>query len=495
MQETLTVVLTGMSHDGRAVGKIGDTLSPYYGFAVFVQNAIVGQTVQAVITAKKKRFLEAVCSEVLENSPFYTEGICPHHNECGGCSWQHISYERQLLEKEKLVRNSLQKIAKIPEAELDKCFYPILSCSDSLEKSAFQSSGTERYRNKMEFAFALCGGQLKLGLRKKNSHEIVEITDCSLMPVRAMEILAKLRSALKDFALPFYRYAVIRHFQNAWTLELITRPFSKSGKQPEKESMERCFLAVKDTVDGVMHSIRKAETDVAYGETIVREYGNTALSAKLDFPSHSTGYKLGNRAFFQVNTAMTEILYSVVHDFAKCVLPEKNGHVWDFYCGVGSIGLSLAPFCVQNGRQMRFLRFNALSQASFAAVQYKKPLLLGVEAVDSAISLAKENAAVNGCCFTYFECSAAKNLDKYFKRFSLPNLLILDPPRAGIEDEAVQAVLDNLPPYLILVSCNPATLSRDLGKLCPFYAVIAVQPVDLFPHTPHAETAVLLAKK
>lgn len=494
MQETVTVFLTGMSHDGRAVGKIGDAFSPYHGAAVFVQNAIVGQTVKAVITAKKKNFLEAVCIELVENSPYFTEGICPHHNDCGGCSWQHIGYERQLSEKENFVRNSLRKIAKISDSELEKCFYPILSCKDITENSTALGSGTECYRNKMEFAFALCGGQLKLGLRKKNSHEIAEVTHCSLMPLQAMEILSKLRSALEDFALPFYRYAVIRYFQNIWTLELITRPFSKKNKEVEKESIERCFQAVKAVADGVMHSIRKAETDVAYGETVIRECGNTALTAKLDFLSHSTCYQLGNRAFFQVNTIMTEILYSVVHDFAKCILPEKNGQVWDFYCGVGSIGLSVAPFCVQNGKQTVFPRFRALSK-SFSSVQYKKPLLLGVEAVESAVGLAKENAAANGCDFAYFECSAGKNLGKYFKRFSLPNLLILDPPRSGIEDEAIEAVLDYLPPYLVLVSCNPATLARDIGKLCPVYALIAVQPVDLFPHTPHTETAVLLAKK
>lgn len=493
MQETVTVFLTGMSHDGRAAGKIDDMSSLRHGQTVFVENAVAGQKVRAAVTADKKNFLEAVCTEVLEQSPHYAEAICPHHAECGGCSWQHLQYDEQLRQKELFVKNALRRLGNIRESDFAQHCLPVLSCKDLSDTGENPQDNTLRYRNKMEFAFAFCQGRLKLGLRRKNSHDIAEVTECRLMPRQAMLIIEALRQVLRDFDLPFYRYAVVRHFQDTWTLELITYPFSEKNKQAEKQSMERCSDAVRHLVSGLVHGIRKSKTDVAYAEHTANEYGNAQLMQRLCFAGHDTLYKLGSRAFFQVNTAMAQLLYGVVQDFAKCVLPEKNSHVWDFYCGVGSIGLSLAPFCEHNDKQPVFSRYSALV-TEYSGFLYKKPLLIGAEAVESAILLAEENARLNNCGFARFECCAGKDIGKFFKRFSLPHLLILDPPRAGIEAEALAAILRFLPPYLILVSCNASTLARDLGKLVSAYRILAVQPVDLFPHTPHVETVVLLSK-
>ena len=342
----------------------------------------------------------------------------------------------------------------------------------------------------MEFAFSLENGKQKLGLRKRNSHEIIEITDCKLMDKKAMEILAVLRGITKDYSEKFLRYAVLRNFNNEWTLELITYPFSKNKEKIEQNLIILCYEKLQNLIKGLIHSIRKNSLDVAYGEEIIKLYGNTELFENLLIKEQKNTFSLGNTSFFQVNTQMTEILYSVIYELASLVLPKENGQLWDIYCGLGSIGLSLVNLLEQNEKRNSVYT----KDISVCTEQYKKPFLLGVEVVDQAIQLAKQNALNISCNFAKFEVNSAKNLEQYFKRFSLPNLLILDPPRAGVEEQAIQAILKYLPQYIIYVSCNPATLARDLALLSEKYQLCVIQPVDLFPHTPHVETVVLLSK-
>lgn len=502
MKEYAVVQLTSMSHDGRAVGRIENNLpalnlrkqnfqcqnAQYAGMVAFVENAIIGQTVLAELIEIKKNFLSANCVEIIEQSPFAALGICPHQNECGGCAWQNIAYEKQVEEKENYIKNALKRLGKVQDFE--PCFHELLS---PLLQPAFQIRQNETiwYRNKMEFAFDVQNGRLTLGLRKKNSHELVEVTDCKLQNPHAMKILGILRAVLQNFQHDFYRYAVLRFFQDNWTVELITYPFSKQHKNEEELSILACCEALKDDIAGLVHSERKAKTDVAYGEKFVQKFGKTMLFEKLKISGREINFKLGNSAFFQVNSAMAEVLYQVVYDFASAVLPEKNAHIWDFYCGIGSIGLSLASLCIENKKNFSFDYVNQLAAES-PRCSYKKPFLLGVEVVEKAIHLAEENAQLNQCTFAKFICSASKNLQKFFKQYALPHLLILDPPRSGIEDEAISALLKYTPQFLILVSCNPTTLARDLAKLTQKYSIKAIQGVDLFPHTPHVETVVLL---
>lgn len=484
MKEYVTVRLTSMSHDGRAVGKI-DNNSPCQGMAVFVENGLIGQTVRAEIIAQKKNFLTAKSLEIIEQSPFATKGICPHQHDCGGCAWQNLAYAMQVQEKEAQIKNALKRLGKVQDFE--SSFYPLLSPLSTGNIALF-------YRNKMEFAFALQKGKLCLGLRKKNSNEIVEVTDCKLQNPHAMKILTVLRSVLQNFPYDFYRYAVLRFFQNIWTVELITYPFSRQHRKEEKQSITACYEVLKDNIAGLVHSERKAGTDIAYGEKVVQEFGRTALFEKLHIAGKEISFKLGNSAFFQVNSKMAEVLYQVIADFAGLVLPQKNAHIWDFYCGIGSIGLSLAHLCLENQKNFSLEYVQNLS-VNEPAYTYKKPFLLGVEVVEKAILLAKENAQLNQCSFAKFACAASKKLQTFFKQFSLPNLLILDPPRSGIEEEAINAILQYQPQFLILVSCNPTTLARDLAKLTQKYSIKAIQGVDLFPHTPHVETVVLLSKQ
>lgn len=483
MKEYVTVCLTSMSHDGRAVGKIEDN-SPWQGMAVFVENGLIGQTVKAEVIAQKKNFLTAKSIEIIEQSPFAVAGICSHQQDCGGCAWQNLAYTMQVQEKETQIKNALKRLGKVQDFE--PSFYPLLSPLSTGNTTLF-------YRNKMEFAFALQKGKLCLGLRRKNSNEIVEVTDCKLQDPHAMKILAALRSVLHDFPYDFYRFAVLRFFKNTWTVELITYPCSRQHKKEEEQSITACYEALKNDIAGLVHSERKAKTDVAYGEKAVQEFGRTDLFEKLYIAGKEISFKLGNSAFFQVNSKMAEALYQVIADFAALVLPQKNAHIWDFYCGIGSIGLSLAHLCLENKKNFSLDYVQNLS-VNELAYAYKKPFLLGVEAVEKAIFLAEENTQLNQCTFAKFVCSPCKKLQTFFKQFSLPNLLILDPPRSGIEEEAINAILQYTPQFLILVSCSPTTLARDLTKLTQKYSIKVIQGVDLFPHTPHVETVVLLER-
>ncbi len=481
MEERIIVRLHSMSHDGRAIGRYENGKEK--GIAVFVENAVMGQTVQAKIIKKKKKYIEAQCEQVLEQENFVTKGICSHFLECGGCAWQLLEYPVQAKEKEHIVLNSLQRIGNFSQEYLQQKIFPILTPLNC------QFSKITAYRNKMEFAFSCENGKQKVGLHKKNSHEIIEITDCMLMDKKAMEILSILRNVTKDYSEKFLRFAVLRNFNNEWTLELITYPFSKN-KEIEQNLIVLCYEKIKPLIKGLIHSIRKSSFDVAYGEEIIKLYGNTELFENLHIKEQKKSFSLGNTAFFQVNTQMTEILYSVVYELASLVLPKENGQLWDIYCGLGSIGLSLANLLKYNEKQNSIYEKNI----PFCVTQYKKPFLLGVEVVDQAIQLAKQNAINSSCDFARFEVNSAKKLEQYFKRFSLPNVLVLDPPRAGVEEQAIQAILKYLPEHIIYVSCNPATLARDLALLSEKYQLCIVQPVDLFPHTPHVETVVLLSK-
>lgn len=484
MEEKIIVRLHSMSHDGRAIGRYEN--GEEKGIAVFVENAVMGQTVQAKIIKKKKKYIEAQCEQVIKQENFVTKGICSHFSECGGCAWQLLDYQIQAKEKEHIVFNSLHRIGGVAQEFLQQQFYPILTPLNC------EFPKLTAYRNKMEFAFSLENGKQKLGLRKRNSHKIIEITDCKLMNKKAMEILSILRDITKDYTEKFLRYAVIRNFNYEWTVELITYPFSKYNEKLEKRLINLCYEQLQNKIKGMIHSIRKNSFDIAYGEEIVELFGNTKLVEELTIHNQTYCFSLGNTAFFQVNTQMTEILYSVVYELASLVLPKENGQLWDIYCGLGSIGLSLAPLLKQNKKQS--LLYSNKIESSVSTMQYKKPFLLGVEVVEQAIQLAKQNALNLFCDFARFETNSAKKLEQYFKRFSLPNVLILDPPRAGVEEQAIQAILKYLPPNIIYVSCNPATLARDLALLSEKYQIVVVQPVDLFPHTPHVETVVLLFK-
>lgn len=473
--DRLELTLQGFAHDGRTVGRLEE------GLVVFAQGGLPGRRVVVELDAVKKRLAEGRVVETLSPVP---EGLggerpapCIHAESCGGCPWQCLPYPVQLRWKGRLVADALTRIGGLSLP--DDPPRPVLPSPARASDAPQDQGGEWGYRNKMEFAFAPDpqDDAPRLGLRRRASREVVEVTGCLLQTPRTMTVLAALRELARNSGLPAWsgeaarepgalRFAVIREpatAPRACLVELITAP-GDAGTNQAALALGRALLEGPWGVTGFVHSVRASAADVAYGEKTAASLGETGLTETLRLGGRDVAFHLGHHAFFQVNTAATELLYNTAALLADG--PESGGGCWDVYSGVGGLALTLAP---------RFAR------------------VLGLESVAAAVALARRNAAAYPQC--RFETADAARLGEYFRRHGAPDLLAADPPRAGLAPRAVQAILRARPARLLLVSCNPATLARDVALLNPVYALAALQPVDLFPQTPHVETACQLIRR
>ena len=478
--DTLELELHGLSPDGRTVGRSDE------GMTIFVRGGLPGQRVRVRLRHVKKRMAEAELLDVLRHAPDERNAPCPHADECGGCPWQRLPYARQLEEKTRIVQDALRRLGRLdlPEGVIR----PALSPGEQAEWG---------YRNKMEFAFAQdASGRTTLGLRARSSRTVIPVTQCLLQSPRAMTVLADLRELCEKFRLvaapsgrsgreraprrkgfsssvrqnDILRFAVIREPQDGGCLvELITLPSPQESSTVRK--LGSALMEKNSGVTGFVHSIRAAESDVAYGEQTVFTLGESRLSETLDLQGRKVTFALDHNSFFQVNSHAAELLYNTAADLAASLFPGATGlwgrDCWDIYCGAGGLALTMGP---------HFSR------------------VFGLESVAQAVELAARNAEAAGENTEYrFECGDAARLERCFRERGVPDLLVTDPPRAGMDERTVQAILKHRPPRLVLVSCNPATLARDLALLAPLYTIRAVQPVDLFPQTPHVETVASLS--
>lgn len=473
------LVLTGFAHDGRCVARReGEAV-------VFVRGGLPGQRVLARLDAEKPkkggRFLEAELVRVLAPAPDDMGGErpapCPHAAECGGCPWQTMPYAGQLVWKERLLADALARIGRLRIP--DPLFRPIIP---SVKEWGF--------RNKMEFAFAPDVKRgVVLGLRRRNSREVVEVPACLLAPPRMMHAYDALREEARHAGLKAWngkqgllRHAVLREAGGLLLVELICAPATKEEQSKIRLIGEK--LLSSGLTDGFVHSERRARADIAYGERTLHRAGKTYLTETLNLPHDNTlRLRLGHDSFFQVNTDTAARLYGEalnmalefavgMKDASQPQHHENNSlHTcWDLYCGVGGLALTMAPY---------FDR------------------VLGMESVAPAVELARKNA--KELAHVRFECADAARLGEYFRRFGAPDLLVCDPPRAGMDEKTTQAILRARPEHIILVSCNPATLARDLARLAggekAAYELLAVRPVDMFPQTPHVECVTALTLK
>ena len=494
------LVLTGFTHDGRCVARReGEAV-------VFVRGGLPGQRVLARLDSenpkKGGRFLEADLVSVLDSVPDDMGGErpapCPHAAECGGCPWQTMPYAGQLVWKERLLTDALARIGRLRIPRLPGNMYEAvdalarigrLRIPTPLFRPIIPSVKEWGYRNKMEFAFAPDVEKgIVLGLRRRNSRDVVEVPSCMLAAPRMMRAYDALREATRSSGLKAWdgkqgllRHAVLREAGELLLVELICAPATEEEQTGVRLIGEK--LLSSGLADGFVHSERRARADIAYGERTLHRAGKTFLTETLNLPHDNTlRLRLGHDSFFQVNTDTAARLYgeallmalefSVGMEDSSPQLHKKNNlHTcWDVYCGVGGLALTMAPY---------FDR------------------VLGLESVAPAVELARKNA--NELTHVRFECADAARLGEYFRRFGTPDLLVCDPPRAGMDEKTTQAILRARPEHLILVSCNPATLARDLARLAggekATYELLAARPVDMFPHTPHVECVTALKLK
>lgn len=440
MKEKLTV--TGIGSDLQGVGRLSD------GRAVFIPESIPGETIEAIITRDRGRFCEANLCSILEPSGDRQKPFCPHFGNCGGCQGQHIRYERTLVLKRQIVRDALSRIGNIPEPKV----YPAIGCPDPL-----------RTRNKAEYPFACQGNRIVIGTHAGNSAQVIPVADCMMQNEASVLALNVINNHLQHASWARHLKYLVTRVNRAGDLMIILCAHAPVHAElnalspvlfrelPALRSLWMCQLSPRPS-----HALDGRCTKLSGWDTL---------------PESLMGlnYTISPQSFFQVNTSQMETLYTEALNAAGLYTGVRQ-NVLDAYCGIGTISLSAARL----GHRVT-----------------------GVEIVAPAIENAKENARNNGLAdSTRFLCDdAARAIPRLLSRGVSFDVAILDPPRKGADKALLSALAQACIPTIVYVSCNPATLARDVKTLSSNgYAYQYAQPVDMFPWTGHVETVVLMSR-
>ncbi len=445
--EAVMLSVEALVSDGRGLAR-------HDGFVVLVEDALPGQTVQARILRVRSRLAEARTVRTVAPSPDECPAVCPH-GTCGGCEWQRLKYPSQLEWKGRLVRDALERIGHISNPPVQ----PVLA-------SPLQW-GT---RNKTVYAFAGGGSEpLRIGMRRRRSRDVIDVTQCLLQSTFTMRVLAALRAIVPDTGLAardertgrgYWRFVVLRESGEDRVVEIIAAPHPSSAKAAARLGghLGSALRRAVPEISGFVLSERASPVDVAQGERVRHREGKTCLHTEM------AGLRLewNFRTFFQVNTGAAEILCEQAR---RLLAPCGTKILWDLYCGVGTIGLSLAP-CIRE--------------------------LYGLESSEPSVRCARKNAEAATSIHRRFEIGDAADA---FHCFPTPDTVVADPPRAGMEPRVITGLLQLAPSTILYVSCNPATLARDAALLLKTYHLEDVQPLDMFPQTPHVETLALFRRR
>ena len=447
----------------------GKSLARVEGKVIFIENVVPGDVVDVRLLKNKKDWAEGVPVQIHSFSADRVEPFCSHFGVCGGCQWQMLPYEKQLQYKHRQVEETLKRIGKV---ELP-IFQPILGAAE-----------TRYYRNKVEYTFgnkryllpeeladeSINGQQNVAGFHAKGFFDkVVDIQQCYLQA----EPTNAIRLAVKEFAItndwPFYDIRNHVGFLRTMQVRLCTTGelmvnivVGEDDEQKIKLLMEH-IQQLFPAITTLLSTVNTKWNDSLYDLEPIVYHGKGYAIEKLE----NFQFKIGPKSFFQTNSKQAEQLYKVTRDFAELTGSET---VYDLYCGTGSIGI-------------------------FVSEKAKK--IIGVEMIAAAIEDAKENAALNNISSAKFFTGDVIDIcnDEFFSTHGKPDVIITDPPRAGMHEKLVKKILDIAAPIVVYVSCNPATQARDLNLLDEKYEVTKVQPVDMFPHTHHIENVVQLKLK
>jgi 23S rRNA (uracil1939-C5)-methyltransferase len=439
------IYIEDLTHDGNGVGKIN-------GYPLFVQGALPGETVGVHVLKTLKNYGFAKVVDLIEKSPDRVDAPCVYFDKCGGCQLQHLSYEGQLKWKQKMVENVMKRLGKIDA--------PVLSVKGMEEPW--------HYRNKSQIPFAQNeAGQAVAGFYKTKSHAIVDMERCLIQTGEADMMMADLKGELAALGIRPYdekshqgmlRHVVVR--KGRATGEVMIVLVTKAKKFSQKEAAVAKIRELVPNVTSIVQNINGEKTNVIFGDETVTLWGKDTIEDTIG----NVRFEISARSFYQVNPLQTEVLYKQALDYAQV---EGNERVIDAYCGIGSISLFLAQ---------------------------KAGHVMGVEIVPQAIEDAKRNAELNGFTNTYFEAGPAEEvIPRWYKEGKEADVLVVDPPRKGCDEALLNTIIEQKPKRVVYVSCNPATLARDLRILEDGgYKTQEVQPVDMFPHTTHCEAVAWL---
>ena len=470
----------------------GKALARQDGKVIFISGAVPGDVADIFITKNKKDWAEGRVQEIKQYAKERVTPFCKHFGVCGGCKWQMLPYTKQLQYKQQEVEQNLKRIGKVPLPQI----LPIIGADDD-----------KYYRNKLEFTFSnkryLLPGEMdaqktieeklvteEITLQNAESQapllggwgagalgyhaprlfdKIIDIDECYLME----EVNNNIRNTVKAFALKsnysFYdarehtgwlRNIVIRY---CTTGQLMVNIIFNYEEEMERKKLLDHLLQQVPSITTLLFTINPKWNDTIYDLTPQTYFGQGFVLEKLE----EFVFKISPKSFFQTNTKQAEKLYTVTRDFADLT---GNEVVYDLYCGTGSIGIFVSQLAQK---------------------------IIGVEVIEDAIADAKENAALNNITHAQFFAGDVIKIcnDDFFAMHGRPDVIITDPPRAGMHDKLVTKLLEIAAPKIVYVSCNTATQARDIALLAEKYTVEKVQPVDMFPHTHHIECVVLLQLK
>jgi len=446
--EELELDVDSLAYGGNGVARLD-------GFVVFVRRGLPGDRVRARVTKVKRSHAEALATEVLRPGPERVEGPCAHFPACGGCRFQDLAYEAQLEQKQLQVRDALQRLGGIAEPPLEQ----IVPC----EPEIFH------YRNKLEYSFTSTPSGPALGFHKAGRwDEVLEIDRCWLTDDLGNRIRDAVRNWAREEGLEAYsqadgsgylRHLVVRQGRNTGQalVQLVTAPGDKFEAGYFVDVLRR-FPEVRSihwAVNDTPAEVTNLPTRLLWGEEWIEE------------ELCGLRFRVRPNAFLQTNTAMAERLYALAREAAQLTGGET---VWDLYCGIGTIGLSFAR--------------DALT-------------VWGIGVSQESVACALENAELNGITnAAFFAGNVGEVVEELLERSGPPEVVVVDPPRAGLAGKALRRLGRIGAPRLVYVSCNPTTLASDVKALREDYGyeLRRVTPVDMFPHTPHVECVALLER-
>lgn len=446
--DCIDVVFEDLTHDGLGVAKVD-------GYPLFVANGLPGEKANIKVIKTSKGYGVGRLVELYEPSPDRVDAPCTIYKQCGGCQLQHLSYEGQLKAKKKHVTDVLERIGKLHDVTV----HPVLGMDEPW-----------RYRNKAQVPVGEQDGGLVAGFYQKRSHEIIDMNECLIQHEKNDEVVRMVKEICTKYGVSAYdeqrHKGTLRHIMARYgkvSGEVMVVLVTRTAELPNKQKIIDEIVARVSGVTSIIQNINSKKTNVILGDETRVLWGSEIIHDSIG----DIKFAISARSFYQVNPTQTKVLYDKALEYADLTGDET---VIDAYCGIGTISLFLA----QKAKQV-----------------------YGVEIVPEAIEDAKKNAALNGINNVEFAVGKAEEvIPNWYKSGITADVLVVDPPRKGCDEALLQTIIDMKPAKVVYVSCNPATLARDLRVLEDGgYKTVEVQPVDMFPQTMHVECVALIELK
>ncbi len=441
------VNIEGLGHNGAGIAKIK-------GFTIFIEGGIPGDKIKTKILSLKKNYALGKIIKILNPSSHRVEPVCNVFEQCGGCQLMHMEYQEQLRQKREKVVETLKRIGK----------------TETIVHETLGMQVPYKYRNKAQFPVGFIKGKATMGFYKKGTHDLVDTSYCHVQHPVIQKVMASVKEYINKFNVSTYNEkthrGLLRHVVTRvgfLTGEVMIILVTNGNKLPFKSQL---IAILKENITGlksIIHNINNKNTNVILGQKTITIYGADKITDYIG----DLKYTISPHSFWQVNPEQTKILYEKILVYADLKGEET---VFDLYCGIGTISLFLAQ---------------------------KAKKVYGVEVIPEAVEDAKANAVLNNIKnVEFYQGEAEEVVPELYKEGIKADIVVVDPPRKGCEAKLLQTIADMQPAKIIYVSCNPATLARDIAILeRQGFTSKEVQPVDMFPHTVHVETVSRIVKK